>query len=130
MADIPLIFNTPTIEYATNAYSGVDADVSTETVLAEIEFDGTHGAYLKFKVNSSGTTDSFVVRLYTSDDGIEWDTVIAQALYIVATGGSDVIASYIMPAPGPFMRVSGIRSGATDTFDVELTVATYIHAVQ
>lgn len=131
MASIVKSWGVPSVEYQTNAYGGVDADVSVEAVLAEINFESSevHGVSLKFKVNSSGTTDNFVVRLYTSDDGSEWDTVVAQAFVITATGGDDVIQTFLMPAPAPYLRVSGIRSGSTDTFDVELTVTTFTFAV-
>lgn len=139
--NLPKCWGRPTITYATDAYGGADADVSTETTLADIAFvrstsqptaqgevansEKTHGVSVKVKANSSGTTDNFNVNMYTSDDGIEWDTVAHTSFSITATGGSDVIRSVLVEAPARYLRVRGARSGSTDTFDVECTITPY-----
>lgn len=136
MAAIPKVWSAAEVVYATDAYSGEDADVSTIATLADVDFvaggsgvdaENKHGFSLKVKVNSGGTTDNFEIVLLASEDGTEFDTVTnaLAIMTIVATSGNDSIRTWLIPAVARHMRVQGRRSGSTDTFDVEVTITPY-----
>lgn len=138
MAVVPKIFGTPIIGYQTNAFGGVDADVTTIVPLAIVDFVAggagedcikAHGISLKVKVNSSGTTDNFEVILEASEDGSDWDTTGNEltVFTVTATSGNDSTRTVIVPAPARHLRIQGRRSGSTDTFDVEVTITPYTY---
>lgn len=122
MGVITKVWASEVTAYQTDAYSGVDSDVGgTETTLADIdlETDGYHGVQVRVKVNSSGTTDNFDVKVYGSLDGTNFDTIPISQFRMTATGGGDVVATLLLRDLA-HIRVRGVRSGSTDTFDVEV----------
>lgn len=138
MAVIPKVFGDPIIAYASNGFSGVDADVTTIVPLAIVDFVaggagedcvGAHGISLKVKVNSDGTTDNFEVILEASEDGSDWDTTGNElSVYTVtATSGNDSTRTVLIPAPARHLRIQGRRSGSTNTFDVEVTITPFTY---
>ena len=122
MATISKVWASPVTPYQTDAFGGAAADVGgTETTLGDIdlETDGYEGVQVRIKVNSSGTTDNFVVNVYASLDNTNFDTIAVTSFTMTATSGNDVVATILLKDFAS-VRVRGVRSGSTDTFDVEV----------
>ena len=122
MATLSKIWASPVTGFQTDAYGGADADVTdTETTLEDIdlETDGYEGVQVRLKVNSTGTTNNFLVNVYASLDGTNFDTIAVTSFTMTATGGGDVVATLLLKDYA-HIRIRGQSTGVTDDFDVEL----------
>lgn len=122
---------TNTVLYKTNLYSGTDADLDNSAPVSQvdgytksIDLTSDKGVDIDFKFDASGATDNLVLKLHRSSTGA-WDgTEILVDNKTVTSDGSQDIYNYVigtgLSGPG-YYRFSMQSSGASDTFDIQVT---------
>lgn len=117
--------------YATNGYSGTDADLDNSTPVDNtdgysdtIDLTKRGGWTGSLKHDSSGTTDNVVLKLFRIE-GTTWDGDETEVTTITVTsdGSEDIYPLCITRRAygAGYFRLSMQSSGGTDTFDVQLT---------
>jgi len=115
--------------YATDAYSGSDADLDntapvddTDGYTADIDLTQKLFAALEFVFTPSNATDNLVLKLFKSlDNSWDGDELPIQEITVDNSNAEELYPFLIDPSFGPgHYRFSMQSSGATTTFDIKV----------
>jgi hypothetical protein len=110
--------------YSTDLYGGSDSDVAgTELFTSAIDLSANKAVVIDIKHDSSGTTDDLTVNIYRSlDTTWDGDETAINSVAVPSDGSEDIYSlgfgRHNGYGPGIY-RLGLVRSGSTDTFDVE-----------
>ena len=117
------LYTSEVVLAETNGYGGAVADVNSVyayTSDIDLETNGYYGIWLTLEHDSSGTTDDIVLSYFASYDGTNFDDVPLWSVTCDSDGSDDQQTFAFFPAP-PHGRIGVKSTGATDTFDYQIT---------
>ena len=110
--------------YQTDGYTGSDADIDgTERFTSDIDLEtsGYEGVQVHIKYDASGTTDNLVCAVYGSLDGTNYSDFPIKSIVFDNNAGVETEVSFILKDYQHF-RIGFVRSGSTDTFELDCDV--------
>jgi len=122
--------DSATILYATNLYSGSDADLDntapvddTDGYTQNIDLIAKTGININFKFDASGSTDNLILKLFRNNTSSWDDNEILIDEIEIDNDGSEDIYSYVIDAlqyGAGHYRFSMQSESSNDTFDIEV----------
>ena len=114
--------------YSTDGYSGSDADIDgTERFTSDIDLTRETGAAVDFTFDASGATDDLVISLYkTVQSSWDGDEIAIYSTTVDSDNSEDIFHFDITKSYGAgHYRFGMVRSGTTDTFDINVEMRRY-----